>query len=1067
MLIDKISVLANRLNGIESLRDLFSALNFDFEDSPVVKDSWSNSELDACNIARIVANKNGYKIVYVQLNNNKISIWKNIASKIIKRHHGSCIVCSYYPDKFKWVISILSVHYSSKFSESRHVPIEIRPNESVSHTFVRFLTKLEVSTYTTSAEFSAQASDAYNLLGTEIQDELTESVFEALTILSDGIVTNPKNDLELSDGTLHIIRESVFILIYRIMFVLYAEDRGIFQLQKTYYDEYSMQWIKDEVILKNCRLKEYNIDQRLKNLFSLVENGSEGVGHGRDEFYMRSYYGRLFDHKVHSQLENFVIKNKNLVESIKLLTRTRDKNGNWFFLDYAGLETRHLGEIYERLMERYLCVKDNTIIEKSSSRDRKSSGSYYTPPEIVDYILKSTIDPLVDQIARKYPKPADQIDQILELNILDPAMGSGHFLVGTVNYLARKIASIEHGDYITDEAIVERKRDVARRCIYGVDLNSLAVDIAQVSLWLETLSSDKPLSFLDAHIKHGNSLFGSMLDNLFETQTTLSESVNAQTKFKETIRSFVMLETLDDDTPQAVRIKALKFNDIRSKGTMYSNLKFLLDAKTSRHLDSDLPAVRRFFDKIANSELDIESEYGSTAPTVHSRKHTFFHWDLEFPEVFYSTDGIQKPNPGFDAVIGNPPYRNLAKKDPLKNHPNYANFSNGVINIAAYFIKQGCDLIRNHGYLGYIIPKSFLTVESWKPIRNLVLSHELLNVNDVGKYWQNVALEQVVIALKKNSKPSAVSILNNFNNVDRVQQSLFTGRTERCAILTHATNDTFRLFQHLENSAVCLRTIAKMPRGLTVPSSEYATEKKPNFVRVLGGINIGRFFIKDGRTKKAHRYLSQERTEIVDRNAIFEPRRIIYQNIGTMITATIVHGIPTDDTVNNLILNSDEYSYEGILALLNSELMDFYLKYAIINNSKLTVHLDKPYLGTLPIVKPTDKIVRSATDLLGAFDHLSQEFTNFLSSLDVDQRMTLSNAKLTDVGSLLLAESSKEYSTEVFQMISNEPFYGVLQTSTSTIARLQPKLNNDIYRLYKLSRSDIAQIKLLLSDQPD
>lgn len=1060
MVITKISELANHLDGINSLRDLFCALNFDFEDSPVVKDSWSDSELDACNIARIVANKNGYKIVYVQLNNNKISVWKNIASKIIKRHHGSCIVCSHYPDKFKWVISILSVNFSRTFSESRHVPVEIRPNEPVSHNFVRFLSKLEVSTNTTSVEFSAQASDAYNLLGTEIQDKLAESVFDALKILSEGLITNKNNNLELTNTALDNIREPMFILIYRIMFVLYAEDRAIFQLEETYYEQYSMQWIKDKVILTNRQLNEYAIDQRLKNLFRLIENGSEGVGHKRDDFYMRSYYGRLFDRKVHSQLEKFVIKNKNLLKAIELLSRTTDKNGNRFFLDYAGLETRHLGEVYERLMERYLCVKGNTIIDQSSSKERKSSGSYYTPPEVVDYILKSTIDPLVEQIAEKYPKPADQIDQILELNILDPAMGSGHFLVGTVNYLAKKIACIEHGDYITDEALVERKRDVARRCIYGVDLNPLAVDIAQVSLWLETLSSDKPLSFLDAHIKHGNSLFGSMLDNLFETQTTLSESVNAQTKFKETIRSFVMFETLDDDTPQAVRMKALKFNDIHLKGSMYSNIKFLLDAKTARYLDPELPAIRRFFDKMADSRIDIESEYGSTAPTTYSRTHGFFHWDLEFPEVFYSTDGVQKSNPGFDAVIGNPPYLNLKKDDPLKNHPDYDNLSNGVINNASYFIKRGCNLIRKHGYLAYIIPKSFLTVESWKPVRNLVLSHKLLSVNDVGKYWQNVALEQVVIALKKNSKPSTVAVRTNFNEIDNIPQSLFT---KRGAILTHATNETFRLFQHIESFPVHLGDIAIMPRGLTVKSSEYIAKKRPNFVRVLGGINIGRFFIKDSHTKKPNRFLSQKRAEIVDRIKIFKPRRIIYQNIGTMITATIVHDVPTDDTVNNLILISNDYSYEGILALLNSELMDFYLKYAIINNSKLTVHLDRPYLGMLPIIKPTDKIVRSTTDLLAVFANLSQEFTNFLSTLNVDQRTILTNANLTDIGSLLSSKSLKEYSPEVYQIISNDPFYTTLSVSNSEIERLHLKLNNDIYRLYKLNRSEIEQIKLLLS----
>ena len=1061
MFMDEISELVNCLTGIDSLRELFSALNFDFDDSPVVKDQWSNDELAACKIAKAIATKNEYKIVYVQLNTNQIPLWKSIASKIIKNHRGLCIVCSHYPDKFKWVISILSVHFSQRFSESRHVPIVIHPNESVSHTFVRFLTKLNVLPNASAEAISAQASEAYNSLGTEIQGNLIENVFEALKTLSKGIVTDEKNHLELSDSALYSIRESVFILIYRIMFVLYAEDRAIFQLCETYYEQYSMQWIKDEVIIKNRRLPEYGIHQRLRNLFRLIEKGSEGIGHKPDEFYMRSYYGRLFDYNKHLQLEKFRIKNSDLIKAISLLSRTKDPKGNWFFLDYAGLETRHLGEVYEHLMERYLCIKNNTITEQSSLKERRTSGSYYTPPEIVDYILKCTIDPLVDKIIEQHPEPADQINHILKLNIVDPAMGSGHFLVGATNYLAKTIASIEHGEHVTDEVLVERKRDVARRCIYGVDLNPLAVDIAQVSLWLETLSSDKPLSFLDAHIKHGNSLFGSMLDNLFETQTTLSESVNAQTKFKEIIRSFTLLETMDDDTSQAVLTKTATYNDIRTKGSMYYNLKFLLDAKTARHLDPTLPGVRRFFDKMADSQSNIEHEFGNALPTTYSRKHVFFHWDLEFPGVFYSANGTQKANPGFDAVIGNPPYFNLPKTDVLKNHPAYNDISKGVTNIAACFIKQGCTLIRDHGYLSYIIPKSFLAVESWKPIRRFVLQHKLVSAHDVGKQWKDVALEQVVITLKKNSTPTTVSILANFKKIDDVPQQMFV---ERSAILTRATNDILKLICRIEEKPACrLANIAIMPRGLTVKSSEYITAQKPNFVRVLGGINIGRFFIKDGRDSKPNRFLLHDHIKIRDRKSIFGSRRIVYQNIGSTITATIVHNIPTDDTVNNLILNSNDYSYEGILALLNSKLMDFYLKFAIINNSKLTIHLDSPYLGMLPIVKPTSKIIRSTTTLLSYFDDLNRDFTSFMCSLSTGQQATLRNAGLIDVGLLSSANLSKNI-TDVFQLVTQDPFYDILQTSNEKITRLIAQINNDIYRLYKLNQSDVALIHSSLSE---
>lgn len=410
MSISKIFPLANRLNGIKSLRELFSALNFDYADAPVLKDQWSSSELTACDDARVMADKNGYKIVYVKLNTDKLSIWKSIAGKIIKSHRGLCIVCSHNPTMFKWVVSILSSRFSLSFNESRHVPIDIRPNRPVSPTFVKFLTKLKVSASTLPTDFSSQALEAYNSLGTSIQNELIKNVFEALKILSDGIITNPKNHLDLTDSSLDDIREPVFILIYRIMFVLYAEDRGVFQMKKTYYERYSIQWIKDNVILKDAKLAEYEIDRRLKDLFRLIERGSEGVGHKPRNFFMRSYYGRLFDHDVHHFLEKFTIKNKNLLDVVTLLSCTEDQKGNRFFLDYAGLETRHLGEIYEHLLEQHLSIENNKIIKQSSLNERKLTGSYYTPPDIVDYIVKTAIGPLVKEIVERYTKPSDQID---------------------------------------------------------------------------------------------------------------------------------------------------------------------------------------------------------------------------------------------------------------------------------------------------------------------------------------------------------------------------------------------------------------------------------------------------------------------------------------------------------------------------------------------------------------------------------------------------------------------------------------------------------------------------------
>ena len=595
----RLETLAYRLKDLDTLRALLSELNFDFEDKPVSKDGWTDEQKRLVKESKIIAVKKDYRICYIRTDTDSIGQWKEIASKIIKANNGFAMVCSHNPGGFKWVFSSLAKEFSRSFSETRHVPINIRPDVGVPKTFVEFLERIRVRDDATASSIVSQMSDAFDSFAVQIHDELTVNVFDALKTLSEGIITDKSNGLTLEERTLEEIREPTFILLYRIMFVLYAEDRSIFPGGEFYYDNFSLKWIKEEWILKdNAKIGKGEVYERLKKLFRLIEVGSEDLDYDREEFYMCSYYGRLFDRRVHSQIEKWNIPNKNLLEAISLLTRTRDKKGNYFFLDYAALETRHLGAIYEHLLEFHLTAADGKIADLPNSKERKSTGSYYTPKYIVDYIVKNTIGPLIDEIEKKTKDKSCQIDEILALNVLDPAMGSGHFLVGATNYIAQRICQIEWEGDITENAFVERKRDVARMCIYGVDLNPLAVDLAQVSLWLETLSSERPLSFLNAHLKVGNSLIGSSIEDILEKQTTLTESARGRSSFKKNVRDFIMLEQLEDDTASAVKTKVVKYERMQSKGTIYHDLKLLLDAKVAKSFGIDVPPIGDLVAKI-------------------------------------------------------------------------------------------------------------------------------------------------------------------------------------------------------------------------------------------------------------------------------------------------------------------------------------------------------------------------------------------------------------------------------------------------------------------------------------
>ena len=267
--------LASNLRDLESLRLLLSKLNFDYEDKPVNNSNWTEDQKTAVQCARIVAKKYDYRIFYIRTDTNSLKDWKGIASKIIQKESGHCMVCSHIPKGFKWAFSSLSKDFSESFKETRHISIDVNPQSKAPKPFVEFLKKIKVTKNSDASSIIAQVSSAFDSFAIQIHNELTVNVFEALKILSEGILTDKSNKLAIDEQTLEDVREPVFILLYRIMFVLYAEDRGIFPDAKVYHDKFSLKWVKEEWILKQpANIQEHRVYQRLKDLFRLIEVGS-------------------------------------------------------------------------------------------------------------------------------------------------------------------------------------------------------------------------------------------------------------------------------------------------------------------------------------------------------------------------------------------------------------------------------------------------------------------------------------------------------------------------------------------------------------------------------------------------------------------------------------------------------------------------------------------------------------------------------------------------------------------------------------------------------------------------
>lgn len=400
--------------------------------------------------------------------------------------------------------------------------------------------------------------------------ELKENVYESLRLLATGFLGMEKN--ALGPQNLEEIRSNALVLLYRLLFIFYAEARNLLPLDNdSYKNNYSLHSLKNEIKMKTKRgevlAPEATIYwDRLKGLFELINRGSEQLG-------VPAYNGGLFKPENHPLLEQRAVGDSLLVSVIDKLARSKDPNIGRVFVDYRSLDVRDLGSIYEGLLEYQLrMAKEDLVVTKKNTYlplkeaekktgtevvrkgelylvtdkgERKATGSYYTPEYIVNYIVENTLGPIVEKIEedirrrceglkekvktsrgsnrKAYQKELEQVktsfdDEVLKLKVLDPAMGSGHFLVRATEFLAEHIATNPYAHDVKapegETAIDYWKRRVVEHCIYGVDVNPLAVELAKLSLWLKTVARGKPLSFLDHHLRCGNSLIGAQIKDL-------------------------------------------------------------------------------------------------------------------------------------------------------------------------------------------------------------------------------------------------------------------------------------------------------------------------------------------------------------------------------------------------------------------------------------------------------------------------------------------------------------------------------------------------------------------------
>ncbi len=552
--------------------------------------------------------------------------------------------------------------------------------------------------------------------GTRALDDLRRGVEEAIVSFGQGFLQHPlngelRNRLKNGDLSAQDYYRQLLRLVYRLIFLFAAEDRDLLLLpgaaveaRQRFQNYYSTTRLR-ALAQRQRGSRHHDRYEALRLVMTLLGSDS-----GCPELAIPALGGFLFDTQSTADLNDARLDNQALLSAVRSLAFINEGNTRRA-VDYRNLGPEELGSVYESLLELHPLLNTDAgtfQLTSAAGNERKTTGSYYTPSSLIQVLLDSALDPVIEnaleEAHREGAKDAkDSLDKekifarlassrLLSLKICDPACGSGHFLIAAAHRIAGWLAEVRAGDNEPSPNETRRAlRDVIRHCIYGVDLNPMAVELCKVNLWLESLAPGTPLSFLDAHLKCGNSLVGvgpkmeidelEVPDEAFNPVTgddkAMAAFLKKRNKNEREGKEFIVtvLKTREDlDRWIAERSRGVEAMpedsaaDVQAKAQAYADLQESVEVHRQRQA-ADFWTASFFWKIIAPAS----KAYEIVAPTQGqlkrlrsgrevqtglpeqvrrlSRSANFFHWPLEFAEAAAAG--------GFDCVLGNPPWERI------------------------------------------------------------------------------------------------------------------------------------------------------------------------------------------------------------------------------------------------------------------------------------------------------------------------------------------------------------------------------------------------------------------------
>lgn len=585
----------------------------------------------------------------------------------------------------------------------------------------------------------------------DVRDDLQCGVETSLRVLQ-RVVARARRATTAAPASARL--DETLTLVYRILFLLFVESRQLMPTDAAIYQ-------RSYAMSRFCQAAAHGPVVGLWDAFAATSRLSR-LGCHTPDLHVSPFNGALFakssapsleQRRRGSRRDSDARERDEAIRHALIALGSRRSRAGVESINYRDLGVEQLGAVYERVLDlehtepRSLRPPTRSTTTRRHSRARKQTGTFYTPQPLADFVVRRTLAPLTEGMSS---------DAILSLRVVDPAMGSGAFLVSACRYLSSSYeeALLAEGRLsvtdVDDEARAGMRRLIAEKCLWGVDRNPTAVHLARLSLWLTSLARDKPLSFVDHRLRIGDSLVGAWPDDLPRVSQRPSRGVLSMPLFDVAdfdvalcagTRPLRSLLARHDDTVADVRAREADWRQFQSASSPLHRWRMAAHVWCARWFagpggSPDQAETRALLDAVVRGDDTLSATIvlrRTREAEAIARDRSFFHWPLEFPDVFYGEDGRGVDVPGFDAVIGNPPWEMVRRDDGdgtarpvellryVRQSGQFPSCTTGHLNLYQAFVDRSVSLTRPGGRIGLVLPWSVATDDGASGLRRRLL----------------------------------------------------------------------------------------------------------------------------------------------------------------------------------------------------------------------------------------------------------------------------------------------------------------------------------------------------------